>query len=114
MRGRNRAAVLAGVLAVTVAAGCGSGGGTPAQNAFTPAPQTGGPLTVWVDSTRMAAAQLYQKQHPEVKLDIVSYDGDANGSNYLQTKVGLFNRTGNGWPDVVFSSQNNEVSWARQ
>ncbi|EOD63281.1 ABC transporter substrate-binding protein [Amycolatopsis vancoresmycina] len=115
MTGRNRAAVFAGALAVAVAAGCGGGGGvSTAQNGFTPAPQTGGPLTVWVDSTRMAAAQLYQKQHPEVPLDIVSYDGDANGSNYLQTKVGLFNRTGNGWPDVVFSSQNNEVSWARQ
>jgi len=100
---------------MTIAAGCTSGGATsPAQNGFTPAPQDDGTLTVWVDSTRMAAAQLYQKQHPGAKLDIVSYDGDANGSNYLQTKVGLFNRTGNGWPDVVFSSQNNEVSWARQ
>ncbi|RSM48686.1 carbohydrate ABC transporter substrate-binding protein [Amycolatopsis balhimycina DSM 5908] len=115
MRGRNLAAVLAGALAMTIAAGCASGGGAaPAQNGFTPAPQDDGTLTVWVDSTRMAAAQLYQKQHPEAKLDIVSYDGDANGSNYLQTKVGLFNRTGSGWPDVVFSSQNNEVSWARQ
>ncbi|MEU5262141.1 ABC transporter substrate-binding protein [Amycolatopsis sp. NPDC021455] len=115
MRGRNLAAVLAGALAFALATGCTSGGATaPAQNGFTPAPQDGGTLTVWVDSTRMAAAQLYQKQHPEAKLDIVSYDGDANGSNYLQTKVGLFNRTGSGWPDVVFSSQNNEVSWARQ
>lgn len=115
MRGRRYPAVLAGAFAVVIAAGCTSGGGAaPAQNSFTPAPQTDGKLTVWVDSTRMAAAQLYQKQHPEAQLDIVSYDGDANGSNYLQTKVSLFNRTGNGWPDVVFSSQNNEVSWARQ
>jgi multiple sugar transport system substrate-binding protein len=75
-------------------------------------PQTGGTVTVWVDSTRMAAAQQYQKQNPSVKLDIVSYDGDANGSNYLQTKVSLFNRTKQGWPDVVFSSQNNETTWA--
>ncbi|MDQ7805487.1 ABC transporter substrate-binding protein [Amycolatopsis sp. A133] len=115
MRERPRPAVLAGLLAVVLAAGCSTGSGSPtAQNTFSPAPQTDGPLTVWVDSTRMAAAQLYQKQHPEVKLDIVGYDGDANGSNYLQTKVSLFNRTGEGWPDVVFSSQNNEVSWARQ
>ena len=115
MRGRNLAAALAGALAMTIVAGCAGGSGaSPAQDGFTPAPQDGGTLTVWVDSTRMAATQLYQKQHPEAKLDIVSYDGDANGSNYLQTKVGLFNRTGNGWPDVVFSSQNNEVSWARQ
>ncbi|GAB3891258.1 extracellular solute-binding protein [Kibdelosporangium lantanae] len=109
-----RLALLAGLFTVT--AGCGSGGGGTAnvQNGFTPVPQTNGTLTVWVDSTRLAAAQLYQKQHPDVKMDIVTYDGDANGSNYLQTKVSLFNRTGNGWPDVVFSSQNNEVTWARQ
>ena len=47
-------------------------------------------------------------------MDIVTYDGDANGSNYLQTKVSLFNRTGSGWPDVVFSPQNNEATWAVQ
>src|SRR3954452_2941234 len=45
-------------------------------------------------------------------MDIVTYDGDANGSNYLQTKAQLFNRTGSGWPDVVFSTQTNETSWA--
>ena len=48
-----------------------------------------------------------------MKLNIVTYDGDANGSNYLQTKVSLFDRTGSGWPDVVFSAENNEVSWAQ-
>ncbi|WP_410671623.1 ABC transporter substrate-binding protein [Amycolatopsis sp. cmx-4-68] len=115
MQERTRPALLASLLALVLAAGCGSGGGAAQSgNSFTPAPQTGGALTVWVDSTRMAAAQLYQQHHPGTKLDIVSYDGDANGSNYLQTKVSLFNRTGDGWPDVVFSSQNNEVSWARQ
>jgi ABC-type glycerol-3-phosphate transport system substrate-binding protein len=112
---RRRTALLAsGVALVVVVVGCGGGGGgtTGGQNEFQPVPQTGGTLTVWVDSTRMAAAQQYQEQNPSVKLEIVSYDGDANGSNYLQTKVSLFNRTGNGWPDVVFSSQNNETTWA--
>jgi ABC-type glycerol-3-phosphate transport system substrate-binding protein len=106
--------VAVGAVALTTASACGSGGGGAGkvQDGFTQAKQSGGTLTVWVDSTRMAAAQLYQKQHPEVKMAIVSYDGDANGSNYLQTKVSLFNRTGSGWPDVVFSSQNNEASWA--
>ena len=42
---------------------------------------------MWVDSTRVPAAQAYQKANPNVKLNIVTYDGDANGSNYLQTKV---------------------------
>ncbi|MET0234018.1 MAG: extracellular solute-binding protein [Kibdelosporangium sp.] len=112
--GRRRIALFAGGLAlVLAAAACGNGGGNSnAQNEFKPVEQTGGKLTVWVDATRLAAAQLYQKQNPSVPMDIVTYDGGANGSNYLQTKVSLFNRTGNGWPDVVFSSQNNEAAWA--
>jgi ABC-type glycerol-3-phosphate transport system substrate-binding protein len=101
------ALVLAGVAA------CGSGS-TGNQGGFTPVKQTDGPLTVWVDSSRLAAAKLYQKQHSSVKMKIVTYDGDANGSNYLRTKVSLFNRTRHGWPDVVFSSQNNEAAWAVQ
>ncbi|WP_371664529.1 ABC transporter substrate-binding protein [Streptomyces sp. NBC_00280] len=112
---RGRSALLAGCAAtvlLTVSA-CGGGtAGTTDKDGFAQAPQKDGALTVWVDATRMDAAKLYQKLHPEVKLDVVSYDGDANGSNYLQTKVQLFNRTGKGWPDVVFSSQNNEASWA--
>jgi ABC-type glycerol-3-phosphate transport system substrate-binding protein len=62
----------------------------------------------------MAAAKQYQASHPSVKMHIVSYDGDANGSNYLQTKVQLFNRTGKGWPDVVFSEQANDPVWMGQ
>jgi multiple sugar transport system substrate-binding protein len=114
--GGGRTALLAGgaALVLGVVAACGSGSGTTGggQNGFQPAQQTGGQITVWVDSTRMAAAQQYQKQNPSVPMNIVSYDGDANGSNYLQTKVSLFNRTKEGWPDVVFSSQNNETTWA--
>jgi ABC-type glycerol-3-phosphate transport system substrate-binding protein len=114
-RSGRRVALLSLGVALVLAAvsACGSGSSTGgAQNGFHPVPQTGGTLTVWVDSDRLAAAQLYQREHPSVKMDIVTYDGDANGSNYLQTKVSLFNRTRGGWPDVVFSSQNNEASWA--
>ena len=109
------------LLAGGMVAACGSGGAPSSAGAsggsgkgkdgFTQAQQTSGPLTVWVDSTRVPAAQAYQKAHPGVKLDIVTYDGDANGSNTLQTKVDLYNRTGSGWPDVVFSAENNEISW---
>ncbi|CAM3576467.1 ABC transporter substrate-binding protein [Kibdelosporangium persicum] len=112
--GRRRIASLACGVALLLSA-CGSGGGAVStRNEFKPVEQTGGKVTVWVDSTRLAAAQLYQKQHPSVPMEIVTYDGNANGSNYLQTKVSLFNRTGGGWPDVVFSSQNNETTWAVQ
>ena len=109
------AAGLAAVVAVAIAA-CGGGSSSssasPTKDGFSQAPQTSGPLTVWVDSTRVPAAQAYQKAHPDVKLNIVTYDGDANGSNFLQTKIDLFNRTGHGWPDVVFSTQQNETTWA--
>jgi ABC-type glycerol-3-phosphate transport system substrate-binding protein len=114
--GRTRSALLAGcaatVLLTVSACGGGSSTGTTAKDGFAQVPQNDGALTVWVDATRMAAVKQYQQLHPDVKLDIVTFDGDANGSNYLQTKVQLFNRTRQGWPDVVFSSQNNEASWA--
>ncbi len=115
---RRRAALLACcaatvLLTVTACGGSGGSAGTT-KDGFAQAAQDKGALTIWVDATRMAATKQYQASHPGLKLHIVSYDGDANGSNYLQTKVQLFNRTGKGWPDVVFSSQNNEASWAVQ
>ncbi|MGC5567859.1 ABC transporter substrate-binding protein [Streptomyces sp. FR-108] len=112
---KGRSTLLVGCVATVLLTVAACGGGTAAKttkDGFAQAPQKDGTLTVWVDATRMDAAKLYQKLHPEVKLNIVSYDGNANGSNYLQTKVQLFNRTGKGYPDVVFSSQNNEASWA--
>lgn len=114
---RTAFAVGVAVVAVTVAA-CGNGSssatsGSGATDGFKAAAQTSGPLTVWVDSTRVPAVQAYEKAHPNVKIDMVTYDGDANGSNTLQTKVDLYDRTGSGWPDVVFSAESNEVSWAQ-
>ena len=70
-------------------------------------------ITVWADSTRLPDVQKYQKSHPDAKLDIVTYDGSADGSTYLQTKVQLFDRTGSGWPDVVFAAPT-DVTWASQ
>jgi ABC-type glycerol-3-phosphate transport system substrate-binding protein len=123
-RGQLRRSCARAVLAASAAAlvtgaiaACGSGGSSSGASSgkygFTEATQSSGPLTVWVDSTRVPAAQAFEKANPNVKLDIVTYDGDANGSNTLQTKVSLFDRTGSGWPDVVFSAENNEVSWAQ-
>ena len=44
-------------------------------------------------------------------MHIVTFDGDGNGATTMQTKVQLWNRTGNGWPDVVFSEQVNDPVW---
>ena len=101
---RRRAAALVAVAAIALGttAACSSSKSQSASGG-----SSSSTLTVWVDSTRLAAAKLYQQKNPTVKMNIVTYDGDANGSNYLQTKVSLFNKTGSGWPDVVFSTQNN-------
>lgn len=51
-----------GVLALVAVAACGSGSaGT--RDGFHPVKQTDGTLTVWVDSTRLAAANLYKARH---------------------------------------------------
>ena len=73
-----------------------------------------GPITVWVDAARLPVAKAYAEAHPNVKVDIVTYDGDGNGATTMQTKIQLWNRTGNGWPDVVFSEQVNDPVWMAQ
>ena len=79
--------------------------------AFGAAAPTAAAVSVWVDSTRAPAGRAYQKDRPSVKLNTVTHDGDAYGADTLQTKVGLYDRTGSGWPDVVFGSTDNETSW---
>ena len=71
-------------------------------------------VTVWVDAARLPAAEAYQKAHPDVTMDIVTYDGDGNGATTLQTKIQLWNRSGKGWPDVIFSQQVQDPVWMAQ
>src|SRR5690242_4688764 len=105
-------------------AGCSSSGGTHPSSSNANASTGGGAstgqsgsagasgdLTVWVDSVRLPAAKAYQAAHPKVHLKIVTFDGDGNGASTLQTKIQLWNRTGNGWPDVIFSEQVNDPVW---
>jgi ABC-type glycerol-3-phosphate transport system substrate-binding protein len=73
-----------------------------------------GSLTVWVDAVRLPVAKAYAKAHPKVKLHIVTFDGDGNGATTMQTKIQLWNRTGHGWPDVIFSEQANDPVWMGQ
>ena len=73
-----------------------------------------GKMTVWVDAVRVPVAKLYKKTHPKVKLNIVIYDGDGNGATTMQTKIQLWNRTGHGWPDIIFTEQANDPVWMSQ
>jgi ABC-type glycerol-3-phosphate transport system substrate-binding protein len=117
------ASIAAVALAMAVTA-CGSSssngsgtstqGGGGAATTAKPAGPVKGPLTVWVDAVRLPVAQAYAKAHPNVKMHIVTFDGDANGATTLQTKIQLWNRTGNGWPDVIFSEQVNDPVWMAQ
>jgi ABC-type glycerol-3-phosphate transport system substrate-binding protein len=108
-----RRVVAAGVVALTLSlVACTSP--TAGKTASASASVTQDPnavLTVWVDSTRQPMADAYQKAHPDVKMKVETYDGNANGATTLQTKISLFNRANSGWPDVVFSTQVAEMSW---
>jgi ABC-type glycerol-3-phosphate transport system substrate-binding protein len=119
VKGALGAIVAVGTLLAGVSA-CGSPNSVT-QSVTSPPPSfheaaqdSSAPITVWVDSTRLPSVQAYQKSHPNVKLNIVVYNGDANGSNYLQTKIELYNRAGSGWPDVVFSEEYNDASWSTE
>jgi ABC-type glycerol-3-phosphate transport system substrate-binding protein len=116
MRKSRLAGVFALAAAAALMAGCASAqqSNGPSAAAFQPVAQdNASTITVWADSTRLPAVQQYQKSHPDAKLNIVTYDGSADGSTYLQSKVQLFDRTGSGWPDVVFGSPT-DVTWASQ
>jgi ABC-type glycerol-3-phosphate transport system substrate-binding protein len=113
-RGRTIAAAALVVGVAAALSGCAS---TTTKTANAPsefkqaAQDNSAAITVWTDSTRLPDVQKYQKEHPAVKMNVVTYDGSADGSTYLQTKVQLFDRTGSGWPDVVFASPT-DVTWA--
>lgn len=117
--GARRRLALAGGLAVVSAlalSACSpSSGGSEADSAygFTAAEQDpSSAITVWVDSSREPLAQAFEKANPDVKLNIETYDGGSGGSGSFQQKVALFDQSGEGWPDVVFSTQQNDTSWA--
>src|SRR5689334_12522143 len=117
-RARAVVAVIAAALLAAGVAACGTGGSSSSTTAGatgSSAPgKVGGSLTVWVDSVRLPAAQAYAKAHPDVHVKIVTFDGDGNGATTLQAKIQLWNRTGNGWPDVIFSEQVNDPVWMAQ
>jgi ABC-type glycerol-3-phosphate transport system substrate-binding protein len=98
-------------LAALALAACSSSGGAAPRRPNGSLSAATGNLTVWVDSVRLPVAHAYAAAHPNVHVKIVTFDGDANGAATLQTKIQLWNRTGNGWPDVIFSEQVNDPVW---
>ncbi|TQS41149.1 ABC transporter substrate-binding protein [Cryptosporangium phraense] len=114
---RSRLAALgaAGALVLALTACNGGGDTTTGSYGFPQVKQDDkSTITVWVDADRTKAADAFVKANPDVKVKVVTYDGSANGSNSFRTKMQLFDRAGSGWPDVVFSSQNNDAAWASQ
>lgn len=116
---KRRMHMIGGVGALAIAltlAGCGSDGGSSAGSYGFPqvTQDDKAAITVWVDSDRSGAVDAFKKANPGVKLNVVTYDGSSNGSNSFRTKIQLFDRAGSGWPDVVFSTQNNDAAWASQ
>ena len=97
------------VVAVVMAVVTASAGGASTKGSSTAG--VSGSITVWVDAVRLPAAKAYVKAHPKVKVKIVTFDGDGNGATTLQAKIQLWNRTGKGWPDVIFSEQANDPVW---
>jgi ABC-type glycerol-3-phosphate transport system substrate-binding protein len=87
--------------ALAFVSACGSSGSASAKDG----------ITVWVDAARLPAAQAYAKAHPDKKVHVVTFDGDGNCATTLQTKIQLWNRSGKGWPDVIFSEQANDPVW---
>src|ERR687887_475550 len=101
-------------LALAACTSSGSDSGSPSGVGAISHGPVSGDLTVWVDSVRLPVAHAYAAAHPNVHVKIVTYDGDGNGASTLQTKIQLWNRTGSGWPDVVFSEQVNDPVWMAQ
>jgi multiple sugar transport system substrate-binding protein len=79
----------------------------PARSADAP-----GPITVWVDAVRQPAVAAFIAAHPDIKVNMVLDDGSSGASGTFQTKIALADQAGDGWPDVVFSTQVNDAAWA--
>jgi ABC-type glycerol-3-phosphate transport system substrate-binding protein len=108
------------VCLLVAAAGCGSSsksgsgstsGGTSGSKSSTASSGSGsacGTLTVWTDATRDPALKDYEKAHPCVHLQ-VQVLGYTAGE--FQTKIGLFNKEGSGWPDVAWDPSTTDAGW---
>ncbi|GAA2175575.1 extracellular solute-binding protein [Agrococcus versicolor] len=108
----------AAIAGIGLLAGCGSAGGggdvDPEYGFVTSEQVDDSPITIWVDATRQPAVEAFQAANPDIDVEIVVDDGSAGASGTFQTRIGLADQAGEGWPDVVFSSQANDAAWASQ
>ena len=108
-------AVTAGIAAVALLSACSGGSGGTSDSGFgfqSVEQDKSAPITVWVDASREPIAKAFEAENPDTKINIETYDGNSGGSDSFKTKIALFDQSGEGWPDVVFSTQNNDSSWA--
>lgn len=101
---RSRRLVPALLGATLILAACSSSPGGSGGTA-SPKDDPNAELVVWTDSTRQAGFEAFKKAHPDMKVKIVTYEPAS-----LLTKIQLFNRTGKGWPDVVFDPVPNNAA----
>jgi multiple sugar transport system substrate-binding protein len=98
-----------------LAVGCSDPGTANTDNPYgfnAPEQIEDSPITIWVDADRAKIAEEFKADHPEIEVNIETYDGNSGGTNSFQTKIGLADAAGEGWPDVVWSGQVNDASWA--
>jgi multiple sugar transport system substrate-binding protein len=110
-------AATAALAALGLLTACSGGGATPSGSTgdfgFSAAAQEAdSSITVWVDAAREPVAKAFIAANPDTPVKIETYDGNAGGSDSFKTKMALFDQSGSGWPDVVFSTQTNDTSWA--
>jgi len=98
---------------LTACSGGAGGSGDTSEFGFAAADQKAdSSITVWVDAAREPLANAFIAANPDTPVKVETYDGNAGGSDSFKTKMALFDQSGSGWPDVVFSTQTNDSSWA--
>jgi len=106
-------ATVAALGLLTACSGGAGGTGDTGEFGFAAAEQKAdSSITVWVDASREPIAKAFVEANPDTKVKIETYDGNSGGSDSFKTKMALFDQSGSGWPDVVFSTQTNDASWA--
>ena len=69
------------------------------------------PLVIWVDPPRIPAVKAFEKQYPNITVNITTLSSSASNAG-LEAKFELFNKAGSGWPDAIFWPGNSAIAWA--